>query len=189
MKIVFLNGPPGSGKDTAAAALVRRMRNARQYKMAQPIINAIRGTFNIDYPTWKGLMTPEFKELPSDKLFGMTPRNAMISFSEDWIKPRFGRTTFGRLALRELMDSKMDLCAISDSGFREECLSLVSFYKAENCLVIQLSRDGCTFANDSRSHLDLTDVNVPLIKIDNYLELEWFEMFVTKKVQNHFGIL
>lgn len=188
MKIVFINGPPGSGKDTAANAIYGRMKNARTYKMAQPIIEAVRGAFRISNVDWKGLMSPEFKQSPSDKFFGRTPRETMISFSEDWIKPFFGKDTFGHLAVRELMTSKMDLCAISDSGFREECLPVVQQFGRQNCLVIQLKRDGCTFKGDSRSYLDLSDAGVPLVQVDNYMELEWFELFIVTKVQKHFGI-
>lgn len=188
MKIVFVNGPPGSGKDTAALAIQLGFRNARMLKMAQPIINAVKGAFDLDYTVWNGLMKPEFKEAPSDIFFGSTPRQTMISFSEDWVKPYFGHDTFGKLAVRELMKSKMDICAISDSGFRDECIPVVKYFHAENCLVIQLKRDGCSFKNDSRSYLDLTDLGVKTVKIDNYMELEWFKGVVVVQVKKHFGI-
>lgn len=170
MRVVFLNGPPGAGKDTAGAALVERL-GARTLKFAEPLKRAVFADAGLPLDTPIDFFDP-LKEVPLALFGGRSFRQACIDKSEIDLKPRYGDDYFGRLAVRSLARFNRVgeyLVAVTDSGFTTEAEPVMRAVGADNCLLVRLHADGRgkTFAGDSRSHLDLPIMS---IDIDNDLE-------------------
>lgn len=172
-KIFLLNGPAGSGKDTAGAYLVKSV-GGRVLKFAEPIKRAAaaiyhagdRNAFNVFDAS------VEEKKKPRDIYFGKSCREVQIGVSENFLKPFHGdQQIFGRILCEEI-DSVSQLNEgeaffITDSGFRPEAEMLVERYGAENVFLFRLFRDGCSFAGDSRSYITLKDLGVSEFDIQN----------------------
>lgn len=161
-RIVFLNGPPSSGKDSLANALCRHDPNRFGiYAMKRPMQLALTeflGLSHADVRKWNA--DPNEKSHAQLVLFGASWRSTQIYFSETFAKPLFGKDVFGKLAVQYLQQSSMPITVISDSGFRDECIPLMHFAQPRNCLLIRLHRDGCSFVGDSRSYHELADYGV-----------------------------
>ena len=172
-KGIFINGPPGSGKDTAAIHLVRSL-GCRHDKFAAPLHDMVPAVFQLDRQDWL-LMTADqrIKNSPQRSLNGMSPREAMIWLSEDVIKPQLGLAAFGQWALQRYQQAGHALTVYSDSGFGAEAGVLVEALGPENCLLLRLYRDGCTFKKDSRNYLGL--IGVTAIEVRNDGTCEQFE--------------
>jgi hypothetical protein len=177
-KLILFNGPPRSGKDTAADRLVHSF-GAYSFKFSAPIKAAIRATF--------GLCDDEVEYAESIKsestaLFhGNSYRETQISFSERWMKPTFGIDVFGYIAARSLRlsianDPGRGLYVCSDSGFAEEAEPVIEVFGRENVLLVYVHRDGCTFAGDSRSYIELPGVSH--ITLENNATLEEYHQAV-----------
>jgi DNA polymerase III delta prime subunit len=166
-KILLLNGPPGSGKSTAAAYL--RRLDFTELKASAPIKRAFEATYNLPTGTaehWKDRFIGD----------GVTGRQWMIDFSEKFMKPLFGEDVFG-LALRD----NIKLCAsneqivVSDTGFQAEVEALRELDQTENSIrLIQLDRIGCKWDSRQRVRWDTHDYRVynDGIKGDLYRELD-----------------
>lgn len=167
MKVIFLNGPPRSGKDTVGRIITEVVPQARTHKMA----NALKiGT----HALFAGLRGPDAckaaiarghnredlyeysKETPSAFFFGKTPRECYIAVSELLCKPVFGQEFFGQILAEGIQTHpEVPLWAITDSGFVPEVLPIIRAVGRENCMLVRVHREGCTFAGDSRSYIDL----------------------------------
>lgn len=152
LKIVFINGPPRSGKDTLAGLLMRSIGRGRVYKFTTPMDIAIKSTFNIGHDTWLRMREAD-KDVRQPCFNHMTLREVMIDFSEQFMKPNFGPMIFGHLAVEHLRDAQGNSQAvfISDSGFVDEALPVAVYFGWNNCVQLILEREGCSFEGDSRS--------------------------------------
>jgi hypothetical protein len=179
MKILFVNGPRQSGKDTAVKFLVREF-GCRTYKMAGPMKGAAPELLGISHDDARVYFEdPAAKLRPHKDFFGMSPVQWLIWLSEEVMKPKFGKDYFGRIAVRNLSEpTQSPFTAISDCGFRDECIPLVRTFGPRNCHVFQLHRPGKTYDGDSRGYLELTDLGVPLTEIRNEYTLDVFKMQV-----------
>jgi len=119
--------------------------------------------FNIIPEVWQQLCTREHKETPQACLGGLSPRQAQIFVSEQLIKPTYGADYFALRALENFEQGKINV--VSDSGFQAEADVMCSHYGAENVLIVRLSRNGTSFANDSRGYI--YDSRCPSIDIAN----------------------
>lgn len=176
IKVVFLNGPPRSGKDTIARMMVQEQRdredvNFRQFvieRMATPLKSAGAAFLN----------TP-LDELEDDKdgthvLPDTTWRQFQIKLSEDFAKRHFGGHIFGELLLRRMITvtngykdhNREWLFIIADSGFYGESSFVADAVGRDNCLLVQITRPGSDFASDSRSFIKITGVHTYLIHND-----------------------
>lgn len=171
-KIVFISGPPRSGKDTAALTLLRRREDVKVIEFKQPIVDAICAAFGINAGEWARLML--VKDQPCVLFNGHSPREVMISFSEDWVKPLFGKHSFGNIALRRIDNhgTLPKLFVLSDSGFEHEASPVINAFGVANCLKIELHREGKTFANDSRDYW--TYPNLQTVIVHNDHDMDFF---------------
>lgn len=182
-KIIFINGPKRSGKDTAGGALFVNGL-AKMYKMTTPMDDALRAFFGFthaEYKVWR-------EERKDDPTFMGTRifRHVMIDFSERFIKPTIGENAFGLMAVQRIEAMKtggsgLDAVCITDSGFADEATPLIEKYGADNCLLIRLYRDGHTFAGDSRDYIDLP--NVKRIDVYNNFTEELFKQMIVAVVE------
>lgn len=185
MRVVLLNGPPRSGKDTAGAALgalleggytPNRMSKA---KFSDPLKIGVHATFGLLDEQGHPLPADWFesrKDQPCDEFFGETPRNAYIYHSENYLKPKYGRNVFGRILARrikQLEDSSdrifvgRTVVYIPDSGFYEEAEPVVNLVGPQNVMLVRIHRTGCDFSNDSRNYLyDVCDHEIDVVNED-----------------------
>lgn len=164
-RFTFINGPPGSGKSTLAKLICDHDQTVWRESFAEPIRSMIYSVFfpeegPIHFET--DLRDGEVKksQFPFYEGGSRTFRDAMISFSEEWMKPQFGEAVFGRLAFKRCTEQEMfyDRFVFDDCGFRPEVEFIVSMAGAENCRLIRLDRTGCSFAGDSRGYIELPGV-------------------------------
>lgn len=159
-KILLFNGPPGSGKDTAVTVL-RELGGIDMHmeKFARSVKEGCHGLFNLVNDEGKVLPHDTFeavKNKPRAEFMGMTPREAYIWYSEDVMKPKFGKDIFGSLTVKRLADQNVTgLVGITDSGFAEEAGRVIQRYGAHNTILVRLHREGHDFTGDSRSYLSL----------------------------------
>src|SRR4051812_44268678 len=169
-KFTFINGPAGSGKSTLARLICEADKSVWRDGFAEPIREAIYVVFfpeegPIHYDL--DLKDQKVKGSPFPFREDFTFRDTMISFSEDWMKPYFGRDIFGRLAFKRCLEQEMfyDKFVLDDSGFKEEAEYITNLASPSSCLLIRLHREGHNFTGDSRSYIILD--GVPTINLQN----------------------
>lgn len=177
-KLILFNGPPGCGKDTLANMMkgLLGLPGTHVFKMAGALKIAGNALIGLRPDDLVDPMSMEaFKEEPVAVLGnGMTYRRLVIEISEEFMKPRFGKEIFGKLALQSMpVWASLMLC--SDSGFAEEAAPFVRELGEENVLLVQIEREGKSFANDSRSHIELEGVDT--VRLKNNWDLETLKEF------------
>lgn len=157
--VVILNGPPGCGKDTIA----------EEWLLKSHIASYSRYTKSFKEPMYKvasaalGLKLEDFlefykdrnwKEKPRPEWGGRSVRDLMISTSEDYLKPMFGKNYMGTQAVNSIKSegrNHNDVILFTDGGFEAEVRELE---KSFNVVVVQVHRNGCDFSGDSRNYIE-----------------------------------
>lgn len=186
-QIIFLNAPPGAGKDTAAIFIYEAYEHARMAKFSECLKDAARVLFGLPMHMMLMFDSREHKDQPRPEFLGKSWRETLIWLSEEVVKPKFGDGFFGvRLAKKLAEATGCELTAISDSGFKVEAEPVITMFGAENCHLWHIHRPGCTFKGDSRGywqHKALTPVF-----IDNRHDLGMFKLQVLSRVDKIMGV-
>lgn len=158
---ILINGPPSSGKDTAAKILYNilydnQFRDAdifvHQDKLSAPIKSAFAGTMQIPIEEDLSVLPYEAKKEAVIPLFSVSYRQWQIDFAEKFMKPLYGPDIFSKLLLQAYNnDHTNDFVVVSDCGFQHEYDYLTKHAK---CFLIQLIRKGCDFSKDSREYVN-----------------------------------
>lgn len=177
MRIVFINGAPRSGKDSAGRLITGATRFGPCISVKFAAV--VKERCHAIYQIMNGLGTPaphdyfeDVKDRPSRRFFGQTPRECYKAFSERYMKPLHGKDIFGKFLLRELqkaegMPGRPELVLITDSGFREEAVPIVNWFGPLNCTLLRLHRQGYTYEKDSRGLIDLSDLGVLTVDVNS----------------------
>lgn len=167
MNIIFLNGPPGCGKDHAATVLGGwRMKMAKELKERT---HAACLLFGVDGKPLPHDYFEAVKDVPRPEFGGSTPRQAYIAMSEGFIKVVFGESILGVWladAISNMSHPANDFL-ITDSGFRGEAEEIVGRFGPGMCTLVRIHRSGYDFSSDSRGYIDLSDLGVRVIDVDN----------------------
>lgn len=188
-RFTFLNGPAGSGKSTLATMICATHKDVWRDAFAEPIRQMVYTVFfpeegPIFYDL--DLREGEVKKKPfpfqyPDAEMKMSFREVMISFSEDWMKLKFGKDIFGRLAFRRCVEQELfsSRFLFDDCGFTDEAMHIVKMASPAECLLIRLHREGCDFHGDSRGYIILPEIrtldlhnNLTPEDMLSYLELQ-----------------
>lgn len=156
--LILLNGPPSSGKDTAAAFIYQITDRASLFKLSQPLKDAVRAFFDLTPGEIVHYEQEPQKSTPCARFHGLSYRQAQIELSEQHAKVIYNCHVFGQLAVDRIQRSSAQVFICSDSGFDYEAEPLIKYFRPEYTLLLRLHRDGCTFAGDSRSLIHLTGV-------------------------------
>lgn len=191
---VLLNGAPGSGKDSTARALLARFGSsdglhARVVSLAAPLKKAVEALFQLD-TTYEAeeardelqQRKPRWKDVPNPLLAGDTPRDVLITMSEEFAKHYYGEEFFCNVLYRQAVRSlNTRLWVVSDVGFPHE----VDFFNRHGeVLLITIQREGTSFAGDSRSLLLDDALNMPPERLASFKRINLhndydFDMFKT----------
>lgn len=181
MKIIILNGPPRSGKDTVVLTLRDMGYEFAHVKFAQPIRDAMCGLLGI-----RDEEIEEYKE--KDPNF----RKAMIDISEKVAKKYYGKFFFAERAANIVKGSCRGMnVVVSDGGFGYEVGHFVSTVRtyihkpAPGIKIWQCHRPGCTFENDSREWVRLKGVD--LIQLHNSAELATYKAAIQANAEAFWG--
>lgn len=177
-KIILFNGPPSSGKDTMASMINGLLEESScVVKFAAPLKTTVLHLFcGGDSRKFYDLDTdPVKKNEGRDDIFFtnldgqvVSCRQAQIDVSEKYLKPIYGQNIFGRILAATIENDKdHDVFLVSDSGFRPEAEELVREFGEQNILLVRLHRDGTSYDGDSRSYIDLDDLEVKSVDIEN----------------------
>ena len=162
-RVLLLNGPPESGKDTIGNLLQEQLDCAltcfkfNLYKVTAKYFEEDLDWF-INVATDRRYKDKfHFKELG-----GRTPREALVYVSEEVCKPKFGDDYFGKLARdRVATHPSPDLVVFTDSGFESEVPPLL---EVADVVIIQLHGRG-SFVGDSRDYVNIEGVRTLVINL------------------------
>lgn len=153
MKIICVNGPPGSGKDTVGTLLNEIYGGVQIVKFAGPMDDIVMNMLGMDKETFQIYRNEKKEEKLIQWGCHVTMRELLIRISEGLIKPCFSKIWFAEQCAQRVikLEGYNQPIVITDSGFQYE------FDHFKECLkdfadirLIQLTRKGCTFDNDSR---------------------------------------
>lgn len=164
LRAVLFNGPPRSGKDTAADYVHSACVGLSglwpfKFKFADPLKQAVHIAFGC--PDTDAAAYEHEKDIPQDVFFGNTPRQMYISFAQRWVKQEFGQDAIAKMGVASILArvseyapaTPTSLAIISDCGFQEESEQIARVLGPENVLICRLHRNGCDFKNDSRNYV------------------------------------
>lgn len=163
-KLILLNGPPSSGKDTAAKEILRRnywnrprMHRFRLDRMSMPIKRAFAGFMQAPIDEYGNVDPYEYSKEQIIPELGVSYRQWQIDFSEHFIKAHYPIRTFGNLLVqrckRRFEKGICDVIVVPDCGFDIEVKVLYEAFSPEDILMIQVIRIGFDFRHDSRSYV------------------------------------
>ena len=204
MKMIVLNGPPRSGKDTFLKLMKAVFMDDLptdtfvpfSYKHTLCAGVAKRYNLTAQY-VWELNANTLTKDVKYDMFGGKSVRECLIYESEEVIKKEHGENgvatqTFKDLQISWMADSNIPLddCVIAtpDGGFESEMQEAMDFFGIErkDILLIRFYRDGCTFDGDSRSYISNPDMeihnNSDKIHLTKYLRS--VEIFMLGEVSN-----
>lgn len=176
VRIVFVNGPPRSGKDTVGVVIAKESpRVVRICKFATEVKDRVHAAYRLFDKQARRPLPSEalesIKEHPQSFLLGKTPREVYIAFSETFMKPLHGEDIFGRLLLGRLQyelacegglpaEKQTEVVVITDSGFKPEAGVIVEHFGADSCRLIRVHRHGHDFSGDSRDYANIPGIEV-----------------------------
>lgn len=150
-KLLLLNGPSRSGKDTIGG-LLKEMWPDKVYLTKFSILLK-----ELTYQSY-GLDVPhdhfeDRKDEPCEEFGGLTVRGAIINYWTTVFLPKHGPGAIGAELGESLLQMTLpEWVVITDSGFAAEARSLGNVLAPERTVVAEIHRPGCDFRNDSRSH-------------------------------------
>ena len=142
--IVF-NGPPSSGKSTAARLLCQALgKEAVMDSFAAPMKHFIATALGMTYADMA-------KDAPRAELSGYSVREFLIDLSEHYIKERYGAGVFGRWLYHRIgrLNPSPKFVICDDGGFIDEIEAL----PMRRTTLVHVYRQGCSFQNDSRNYV------------------------------------
>ncbi|AEM24788.1 ATP-binding protein [Cronobacter phage ESP2949-1] len=162
-KVIILNAPPRTGKDTLANRICELLkeRGVRVHSLSfkLPMFQIAQAMLGAeDYVEFLAAYDDrERKEKPLPVLNGKSPREYMIWLSEEVMKPSFGVNYFGRRiagAISNITRLDGQVVIMSDGGFPEEIDPLMA--RGHEVHVVRLSRPGYVFegSGDSRNYIN-----------------------------------
>jgi hypothetical protein len=162
-QVIALAGPPHCGKDTIADILQIYLP-ATKVPVAMPMRLAGFALLNEEY---SDELYAELKETQLEEFGGMNFREWMIDFSENYMKPKFGKEVFGTLAVRAISNQLFGTVVLSDSGFFEEQMEVVNYVGRDKYLYVRIERDGTDWSKDSRRYTNFVDPQIQTMTVRN----------------------
>lgn len=162
MKIIAFNGPPSSGKDTAAGILkynlLKHGVSCKQFSFAQSLKYAAHAVLDISEDRvdsyGKDIKYPEFNNKSLRDVYIWLGEISKENFGADyWAKKLIKKVDFYHKTKLEMGCNEDDIVAvITDLGFDFE---LEALKKADfDISIVRLEREGCDFRIDPRCYVE-----------------------------------
>lgn len=161
-KIILFNGPPRCGKSLGADYVASFIRRNAPYMhpcildFAEPLKRAAHALY-CAFHRWDYYDTKEGasqKGLASGDFLGLSPREAYIALSEEYLKEKHGVEVLGFLMKKRICREKWSQTAvIPNCGFIDELKPLIDLVGQRNILIIEVHAAGKTFEGDSRRYV------------------------------------
>lgn len=154
--ILFVNGPPGTGKDSFAhdyqAWLERHGMQARIFVLSDVIKSVAHRIAGM--PGLEPRAFEDVKDRPNTVFGGRTPRDAYIMVATD-MRRLDGPASFANRIMAEIGDAMTEgLVIIPGVGFQDEIDPIVSTFGSEACALMRFPGE----FTDSRSRLCMDSV-------------------------------
>lgn len=146
-KIIFLNGPPRSGKDHAIGALRPILPAFGHMKLSLPLKQsaaAILGLPMQELEPIKDKLLPQFNMSYRDMQIQVW-QQMMLTLGEDWL---------GKCLVNAIAAQDEDTIIVSDAGRQAEMIPVIRKYGASNCAIIQIVCPGTSFDGDIRGYVN-----------------------------------
>lgn len=165
IKLIILNGPPYTGKDTGADAIfelpqLQTTHSGIRARFKNVLYETTAEDYGLDLGEWIRICNDiNLKDHPQDYLKGKTPRQVLIHKSEEDIKKQYGDEGVAIITAERLKDKIKDIdhpvIVFSDGGFNCEIKPLMDILgiTRDQMLIIRCHVEGCNFDNDSREWL------------------------------------
>lgn len=174
-KIVLFNGPPQCGKSFGSDCVMSFVRrnavwtNPRMMDFAEPLKKAAHALY-CSFHGWDYYDTKEgapHKSLPNGDFLGLSPREAYIGLSEDYMKAKHGDEVMGFILKKRITrESSSKVFVVPNSGFVSELQPLIDLFGQRNVLIIEVHAAEKTFAGDSRGYIgDAAKILYPHISV------------------------
>lgn len=142
---VLLNGPPGSGKTTLKRMLVQHFENYCIRVISDSFAGPIKSFIST-------CLSMKYQEIEKDKfhpVLNMTPRQFLMTLSENFMKPNLGVNIYGALLVQRAYNRNPwpQVVVVDDLGFEVETQD------PWPNVIIRVQRQGCTFEGDSRDYV------------------------------------
>ncbi len=159
MKIIAFNGARRTGKDSAALYIQEELTKLNiSHATVQPT-NILHNMLEALYPGWTAKWEDN-KDLPGyDTRLpnGSTMRTHLIKFS-NIMKGEFGNGIFTERVFGNFTrQTGVDVGIVTDIGVPGDFDILLNHVPREDILLIRLARDGFSFDDDVREHVDGPD--------------------------------
>lgn len=159
MKIIVFNGPPRSGKDTAARALFETPQLSNHFRvfdrMSMPIKRAFGAAVGAPIDKWGNVEPYESKKNEIIGMFGVSYRQWQIDFSERFMKPLYGEEIFANMFVARMQSHPNNsIVLVPDCGFAIELTTLVKVFGTENIILWRIHKNETSYEGDSRSNLN-----------------------------------
>ncbi|WGH49832.1 putative ATP-binding protein [Alishewanella phage vB_AspM_Slickus01] len=151
-KIFILNCPKRSGKDVVGDYLARTRLNVQTTSFKNKLIEIALNVSNISKSEWDERYHSR-KDEPWELLGGLSQRQFLIKISEDWVKPVFGHGYFGKATVEKIKTLDSRIVLITDGGFNAETETLMKHFGDENVYILNWTRNGSNWDNDSRNYI------------------------------------
>jgi hypothetical protein len=172
--IIILNGPPYSGKDTAAE-FIHGLVDAYHHKLSRPLKLGLESIYNFTKDEMRYL--EEHKDEPISRLNDFSWRESQIKLFQH-LESCYGPAILAEIACEYIKKNVMVThTVISDGGRQIEVDEIIKVFKWNDVGIIRLYREGCTFENDIRQYIYGTKQEED---IDNKYDLELFEAQVKR---------
>lgn len=186
--VIIMNGPPFSGKDTAAD-IIEKKYSATHLRFKTKIYQLVSLIYNLDLDTFIDIATDVEKKDKDVLADGKTARELLIYVSEQCIKPAYGKDYFGIDVGDKIKKTDNKYFVISDSGFVDELHAMIKSaeFTGDNITIIRLFKEGCNFDNDSRDYIPtevIESLNIACHDIYNDSTIDAFSDVVCNIVDN-----
>lgn len=170
-RVILFNGPPYSGKSTAARSCLNELGELKQSAVMESFVGPMKHFL----ATALGQSYDSLEKDIVHPALGVTPRKFLIDLSEVYLKGEYGQDFFYRVAKSRIERnfSQYDFIIFDGSGFSAEAGILT-----DTPFLVRINRPGKDFIGDSRSYLEN-----PSYVLENDGTRQAFEMQVQDMVR------